>query len=218
MNIGIFGDSFCSGDAPGSWIDNLRHSLGSTATTYGKGGSTVYYSYNKIRQMHDEFDTIIWCVTSSDRLYVSDNVQFAGIASAEHLMKSDNTDTRNIAKAAIDYYLHLENVEYNNELCRLMINEIKRIVPHLLIVPCFDASLNTKFNFSLCDLYAKENRYYNIPAVVPYSMFDARSNHLTNSTQSMLADHIAALVVHGTSDTVLDDFMKNPEPKELYIR
>lgn len=77
MRIGIFGDSFAdrnpyNPDSPfkedESWIKCMEDS-GHETTTYGKTGTSTWYSFEQFLAHHDQFDHIIFCYSSMHRVH-----------------------------------------------------------------------------------------------------------------------------------------------------
>jgi hypothetical protein len=77
MRIGIFGDSFADRTAYNpvshimedeSWIAAMENS-GHKVTTYGKTGSSTWYSFQQFLAHHEQFDHIVFCYSSLHRIH-----------------------------------------------------------------------------------------------------------------------------------------------------
>jgi hypothetical protein len=77
MKIGIFGDSFAdrnpyNPESPftedESWISELEKA-GHKVTTYGKTGTSTWYSFEQFMAHHEQFDHIVFCYSSLHRIH-----------------------------------------------------------------------------------------------------------------------------------------------------
>jgi hypothetical protein len=77
MKIGVFGDSFAdrtpyNPESPfnedESWIAAMEEG-GHKITTYGKTGTSTWYSYEQFMAHHEQFDHIIFCYSSLHRMH-----------------------------------------------------------------------------------------------------------------------------------------------------
>lgn len=77
MRIGVFGDSFAdrnpyNPESPfqedESWI-RVMEDAGHKITTYGKTGTSTYWSFRQFLAHHEQFDHIIFCYSSLHRIH-----------------------------------------------------------------------------------------------------------------------------------------------------
>jgi len=77
MKIGVFGDSFAdrtpyNPESPfkedESWIADME-SAGHKITSYGKTGTSTWYSYEQFLAHHEQFEWIIFCYSSLHRIH-----------------------------------------------------------------------------------------------------------------------------------------------------
>jgi hypothetical protein len=79
MKIGVFGDSFATevidhrymSDVTRnneSWVVNIRQK-GYDITTFGEGATSTYFSYTKFIENYKDFDHIVFCYSSSQRIH-----------------------------------------------------------------------------------------------------------------------------------------------------
>ena len=77
MRIGVFGDSFAdrnpyNPESPfkedESWMKWMEES-GHEITTYGKTGTSTWYSFQQFLAHHDQFDHVIFCYSSMHRIH-----------------------------------------------------------------------------------------------------------------------------------------------------
>jgi len=77
MKIGVFGDSFAdrtpyNPESPfkedESWI-SVMEQAGHKITTYGKTGTSTYWSFKQFLAHHEQFDHVIFCYSSLHRIH-----------------------------------------------------------------------------------------------------------------------------------------------------
>lgn len=77
MKIGVFGDSFADrtylvSESPfkedESWM-KVMEDAGHKITTYGKTGTSTYYSFEQFMSHHDQFTHIVFCYSSLNRIH-----------------------------------------------------------------------------------------------------------------------------------------------------
>ena len=195
MNIGIYGDSFAcyqdevyqQSNTRRSWVDYLgdHHQIKNYAMT----GSTFSYTHNHVLKFHNRHDLNIVLVTNYARLNLfrlKTTPKFApGLNYIEHRLSQRNSDhDRTILEAARDFYLYVEDEEDTKKFHYLMLDEIKRIVPNLILVPCFMHSLtSTEMTKCLSDISHIDNRYYKKHIF----MVDKKRCHLNDKNNKILA-------------------------------
>jgi hypothetical protein len=138
MNIGIYGCSFAhdlSADQrniPGkSWSKILTDDYQRNITNFAISGSSVYYSYMKFKETHEQFDKVIFLATLSDRLYCPDfSWQHVTSALLHKDFKLPETE-KNILES---YFSHLHNSQEKDDMRELMINELPRLRPTDLLL------------------------------------------------------------------------------------
>jgi hypothetical protein len=72
MKIGIFGDSFADENRMSgkSWIENLRDN--NDVTSFGVGGTSLEWSYDKFLNNHNDYEVIIFLATEARRMHMWD--------------------------------------------------------------------------------------------------------------------------------------------------
>lgn len=76
MKIGVFGDSFADENMQSgkSWISWLRENDDITSvTSWGIGGTSLEYSYQKFLENHNDYDRIIFLATEPNRMHMLDH-------------------------------------------------------------------------------------------------------------------------------------------------
>jgi hypothetical protein len=153
MTIGIFGDSFGDWDVQNgllkhiSWPYLVAGELQMRCINMCKGGSSLYYSYTKFLEKSHECDVVIFLLTSPGRY--TKPFQFEKLnPSTRHVNNVDSAMNLLSHKGVTSFEKKkLENligfymsVDFQWELtaCNLLVQEIKRIRPDVILVPCFD--------------------------------------------------------------------------------
>lgn len=149
QHVGIFGDSW----ADSSHGHDQHPSLGSlawfnrmpgyTASSYGRTGSSLYYSWQEFLAHHASYERIVFIATNPLRL-PKNTIETAtwthhlgGLSGVEDIMANVDLSPvlRARAHAMLDYYLHLQDDQVDDDLATLIINDIRRIRPDALIIP-----------------------------------------------------------------------------------
>lgn len=153
MRIGVYGDSFAE-TYPGSkhlaWFNQLPKFIpGAKVKSYGKGGSSVFYSYNLLLQTHLNFDYIIFLVTDPNRytkpIVIDGDPMFPhSIAEVEYLLRNKpvTPSQRKLLESLKSYFIEIMDEDYNQQMAELMLMHIESINPNVLFFPCFPNSLS----------------------------------------------------------------------------
>ena len=151
MRIGVYGDSFAE-SYPATkhfaWFNQLPKFIpGAKVKSYGKGGSSVFYSYTQFLQTHLSFDFIIFLVTDPNRYTKSmmidgDHVLPHSLSEVEHLLKTKNVSSteQEILESLKTYFIELMDEDYNTQMTELMLTHIERVNPNIIFFPCFPNS------------------------------------------------------------------------------
>lgn len=150
--LAVYGDSFADPsfgfDADPQlqqqgWPILLKNNY--TVETYSQGGSSVYYSYNLFKQTESLYDHIIFVETNAGRWYhpiVVDSVKYCycnynSLDLTERQLKSRHhltADVQHKLTAIKTWYLDLLDLDQDEEMNRLMIDEVKRIRPDAIVI------------------------------------------------------------------------------------
>lgn len=154
MKIAVYGDSFAcvhpdfKSACAFAWFNLLQELLPeSSITSYGKGASSVYYSYKKFLETHDQYDIIIFLVTEPNRYpkeYLDSNNNshhFHSLAGIEHFMLTNKSmvDTRFLEN--LKGWFIMNDDEYALDMSELMLKDIENIRPNTIFFPCFTNSM-----------------------------------------------------------------------------
>ena len=147
MKIAVYGDSFVEMMAPKqtdqpTWISMLVQDLGATHVDwYGQGGSSTYFSYQKILDTADQYDRIIWAVTEPVRY----PVRVPRIQPNPHLGWISTPDIVGYAdpdiRSALEGWYKMNDPDFMKTVQQLMIQEVLKLYPTTVLIPCFSQSL-----------------------------------------------------------------------------
>ena len=184
MKIGVFGDSFASlkfeQNLTPTWVDILSEKY--DVTNFALPSSNLYYSVNKLKEEHEQFDKIILVATVPGRLQIPDWID-AGINQHRYATNLLNVESElshwhsltteekgylginfNLIRAfeaARDYFIYLDDQKYNSYIQKLMIDEILRLRNDTIIIPVnidsFGSDPKTMNIRTLSDISHKEN-------------------------------------------------------------
>lgn len=222
MKIGVFGDSFADRNSVSIWWKYLESIYGHDITSFGEGGSSLIFSAKKILENHQDYEFVIWCVTSSNRVTVWHRANHKEIS--VHVTGPGTQDHRdpeiqhkiNVTK---QYLLHAWDGIDEEFADRCVIEYVKSQVKNLLIIPCFSGPIfenAESAGFNLFALHQKETNFYfpNVPIEAVIDQYqENRPGHFTDSTQKKLAELISKSLTPGIFSTNYEDF---PTPVESF--
>ena len=155
--LGIFGDSFADpshghNNYPNDHVYSWVHLLTDTYQVewYSRGGSSLFYSYEKFLEHHHKYSKIVFVVTEPGRL--SENLIKSTIGPTEMITipnwqvaeyclnnKSRLIDPTEISrlKAMRDYYIHVDQHKSSLLFSELLVNKIREIRPDVLLINAF---------------------------------------------------------------------------------
>ncbi len=205
MKIAVFGDSFAGTiiDDKEAWPDMLGGRY--TLQNFALGGTSLYWSIEKLIEKHEDFDTIIFFVTSKGRIEVAKQLippndpdvfsYIAGFTDAHFRLERMNTWPRdgvdvefwkNAYQAAIDYYKFFHNYKKETLIHQLLVNKIKEIRPDAIIINSF-----TDEKIGMNEIYQMENLSWNItPEEINTNYYDKRSCHMTSRNNEIFSKEI----------------------------
>lgn len=161
QSIGIFGDSYArnSLDSINSkcWNYLLAKKIGvKTYANYGYGGTSFYYTYNNFLEQHSKYDIVVVAVTDPSRFHSIISlpsfgekkiISTVGVRNIESIIKDDRLthSEKELLTHVKNWYL-VNSLEYVDDVQDLMINEIIRLRPDAIIIPCFSTSFSRKMH------------------------------------------------------------------------
>ena len=195
MKIAIYGDSFgyehpiFGIDHPKlkeinpSWVTLLRKDYSIDNFCYP--ASDLYFSYNNFISNYKKFNLNIFIATNPHRLSVKHGDKFihnSGLNSAESKLETDTDLTRKkVHKAAVDYFLYLQDDERDIVLSTLIKDSVKTLDKNCIIIDAFGK--DGLFNITLM-----ENETWSItPSYTLLDSFlDLRYCHMTEENNYIL--------------------------------
>ena len=233
MKIGIFGDSYADRHPHGNgqaWFEMLRDRFNLDVTCFGRKGSSLYYSYKKFIDHYEQFDKIIFLVTGPSRLtlpipqeYDNENDTLRHVTNYNSFYHNVTSNFRNdrylqqVSKALKLYYAYLMDAEKDFLFHRLLIEEIQRVRPDGLYIPCFN-NLGFSSKKTLFDIHCIDVAHYKLSDHEACHR-EIRHCHFNQENNKILSD----LVKHwiDTNDFDLDRdfglFTRSTMPVEYYF-
>lgn len=229
MKIGIFGDSFASKsrswwrkDNYLSWVEHL--SLKYDVTNYSEGGSSLFYSYSQLIKNHQKYQKIVLLVTNTGRLHLphAELVIHQHVPGYPHLLNYKDrcltTEHKILHESLMNYFIYIQNMNEESVKQRLLIEEIRRIRPDTLMIPCFDPpnaccmpeyNNSTLEDIALIDLKTKEWSEIKGP--------DNRHCHMNLENNKIFADKIEEWLISDNFKLDIKDFVVSEKPYEYYF-
>lgn len=154
FKVGVFGDSFADDKSKRelensypSWVELLQTVHNHDVTCYGVSGASLYHCFSMFEKHHSNFEKIFFVVTFHGRQKIPDRIPFEPMESWRHsnlhvdLIKNMISSKINIPYIArkslavmIDYVKYLYDDERERRLHKLMLDEIRRIRPDVILV------------------------------------------------------------------------------------
>jgi hypothetical protein len=202
---------------------------------FSMGGSGIYYSYDIFKQVHSEFDIIIFIPSQSTRfsLYCPDYGQvrhmvpgfLLGQASREleNLRILNRLDDYKATEAAIGYVTYILDEKKEDEMKRLMLQEVKRLRPDTIVIPAFPDDRIADSDIVMCEISGRELHMYNTSLPVLRSMqkplLDLRKCHMTDENNRMLFHKIMTAIDNQDTSVRLaeSDILQPKDPFTKYF-
>jgi hypothetical protein len=231
MKIGIFGDSFgddynmwpdpYSGVGP-SWIDYLRNQ-NIEIDNYSCGGSSLFYGYQKFISTYQEYDKIIFLVTTPGRISVpigNATEEFFNVTSVEKQLKYCFDFERKIKLNAIcDYFMYVKNDTFDDLVHKLLIEDILKKHTDMLVIPCF-AHSGIDNQIPLIAIPRFEAEFWKMKEIMPWSdtEYDARKGHMCEENNLMLGQEIYNWIKTGNYNLSREKFKTPTKEFNHYFR
>jgi len=225
MKIGVFGDSFAilKLNPTPTWIDILSEKY--DITNHAVTGSNLYYSINEIKKHHDQYDKIILVVTEPGRLQVSNSIpldrskQFInGTLDRKYSHNKELSKYEKLVwEAANQYFNCLQDDNYDRYIHNLMLVEIKKIRPDIILIPAFFDSWYNVSGVPMLYIYYKENTTWNFDSVTVITQYhDRRNCHMTAKNNEIFAAKAEQWINGDPVHINLDDFVTTTD-KDFYL-
>jgi hypothetical protein len=200
---------------------------------FAMGGSGMFYSYNLFKKMHSKFDIIIYVPTQASRFsaYYPDTKQtvhlvpgFLLSTAKTHLAGTfNNVNDRKVVEAAIAYSTYLLDTDKDNEMKRLMLEEVKRLRPDTIFIPAFQDDVVSPKYVNISHISAMELSAFDISfeklRKLDTPLMDIRKCHLTDDNNRMLFNKVMAAIDNRDTNVRIteSDFVKPMDPFTKYF-
>jgi hypothetical protein len=225
MKIGVFGDSYAdkgyaSQKEPCIWYSFLQRKYGHVVDCYGEGGSSILFSADLINKHAQNYDLVIWCLTTPGRFSLPnkvDNRTYHVTTAADQCVIND-VEIQKKHQVCIEYLKYIFDWDSENLIGQSLVEHLSTVHKNIMVVPCFPPPLSAKFNlYSLCEQEA--NEFFpgkSIPEIYKTYM-DLRPGHISIDNQITLADLIQLNLQPGVFQTSYDNFKKPSQTVENYF-
>lgn len=238
MKIAVYGDSWgITNGLKTSWPSLLAEKLSAQLDNFCESGASVYYSYTKFAQTHNEYDVVIFLVGEPHRYPVkvelTDSLRFFpalfAIESYRKERKVPSIDNKILND--IESWFKASNSEYMMFIHSMFLDKIQSECPAVILYPCLLNSLDedrlVKENINpahiLANLYAKQIEmlgYANdIDSMVYTGLHENKnviSGHLSPEINHLVADMFYGKIVTGKYNSFKMSDIKLSHPKEYY--
>lgn len=189
-----------------------------SVTSYGIEGDDLWHQFKKFQEVYTGEELVVLFETGPNRLTSPEGIPCTNYNTVTHLqelaLKFKDAFTKDlyavadrrlkVYSAAAEYFLYLQRDDFDKFVHNAIIEEMKRINPNILIIPCFK-SCKTYNNMSLVDITNFEFK----PGKASTEVFDLRRNHLTEENHQVLANQIIKYFTDNTPVN-FDEFIKTP--------
>jgi hypothetical protein len=218
VKIGVFGDSFADKNCNKIWWKYLETEHAHDVTSYGQGGSGIVFSARLICDLFQNFDLVIWCLTSPNRVLVNHDEKQYHVTGAR--FDCDDPELQIKIDAACQYLAHVFDWNDGDFVGRCIMSYVQKQVDNLLIVPSFPTPVYpdaAAAGFNLYDLCGIETAHY-FPGLQVHEVYeryhDIRAGHLTDVNQRVLSELINQNLKPGLFSTAYTNFAVPVEPLE----
>lgn len=236
MKIGVYGDSFACSYRESlhfAWFNLLTNIIpNSSVLSYGKGATSVYYSYKIFLETYESFDQIIFLVTEPNRytkLVELDNTSeyFANINHIEAMKKKHNfpsTDDK-ILENLKGWFISADD-EFNIDMTELMLQHMEKSHKNILFYPCFNNSLKPerlvklgiKQNQSIIDILCRQGQLLTYPGYdCSYENQYKISCHFTEEFNMFLAELLSDKIMNNIWNYNKIDDVKLKHDLQYYL-
>jgi hypothetical protein len=216
MKIGVFGDSFADSNTSKSiWWKYLAEQYQHDVECFGESGSSLVFSATKLLNSYQNYDLVIWCATSSNRLTIWHRANFKEIpvhVTGRHHKTYSDPEIQEKINIAEQYINHVFDWPEGEFVGHCVVNTVQSIIPNLLIIPSFTTPIYYKKDagFNLYDLCSRETKTY-FPngkeiADIMDEYHDTRAGHFTAETHQTLAKLVSQSLRPGIFSTKYENF------------
>lgn len=187
MNVAIYGDSFAdtkfvTNDYLG-WPSLLEQQF--RVHNFAYVGSSLWWSYNIFKEVHQKYDLNIFVVTVPGRIYLENlNVHLNA--------RIENWPTANKINVGEVYYKYIYSQNRELDFHNFMVDEILKTKS--IVIPAFEESVKNVNGHSLCYLADREEMYFFNKK--PCGKKDKRKCHMSMENNKMIFDKIMSKLNH----------------------
>jgi len=223
MKIAIFGDSYAASTGLTSWGSLLSTMNRCQVENFARRGTSLFYSYLKFIENYKNFDIIVFLVTAPGRLYHEEAIP--NLSSVEYRLKTCEPyqhKEQELFKAAIQYYLHLQDSKFDNFVHIALIEKIVKLSiendKKLIMLPSLGESKNIEImkysglEFFLDYVNVEERKHFGIPDNRMYLERLRLQNHITDENNLVFAKLLTRIINGEEFKINRSDF--NPCPDE----
>lgn len=221
MKIAVFGDSFADRTATEIWWRCLETEHGHQVRCFGESGSALSFSADLLEANHRQYDHVIWCVTSvnrisfwhRDRAYHHTGTS-APMPTGDVILDAKREITHRYLTTAFETHFH----EIQG---RALVDWALARYSNLTVMACFATPVYflTDAGFHLFGLCEREVESA-FPGVRPASIIngaqDQRQGHLTQPNHRRLAELVAQNLRHGVFQASYHDFVLDHTLKDHF--
>jgi hypothetical protein len=246
--LGIFGDSNAFYNLKGYfkepkhyWQHMLAEKLGVDFDCFGLNGSSLYYSYNKLKSLKNfnDYEYVVFIETQPGRLYIGGDLEERRLVISEpfleKLRQQDFQQIRpsfhfDIIEAGDKYFKFLRQENFDQDIHNLLVKEVynllstankKFVIQPVAPIPYTNISkptYPTDVNFFLSDIVSKQYSVISKKESEKYNQSTERlTNHLTPKNNETMANYYFDLLTIGTSKISINDFEIFPEPIDQWF-
>ena len=213
MKLGVFGDSFCErrADSGDIWFNFLRTNHGHQVDCFGEGGSSILFSAQLIDQQAQDYDLVIWALTTPGRFSfkVPGDTYSYHVNNAFTPIHTDNVDLKLKHQACAEYLKYVFDWEQENFVSRALVKYIVSQHDNIMIVPCFPPPMNTEFNLYNMSEREAQSYFPNLTIAEIYQEYhDMRLGHISRDNQIVLAKLINENLRPGLFQADYEEFVK----------
>lgn len=224
MKIGVFGDSFATGGHPDMWAEKLKSDHGHEVFCHGEPGSSLLFGAQRIDELSNEYDFIIWTLTTLGRFsfFYEPEKKWCHLSAAGSSKNTIHVDSKleKMQCMANDYLSNLVQWRQEEIMGACVARDYLRIYNNLMIIPAFSDPLYTDFELSRLSHWELELLLPGWDLGDVFSHYnEKRPAHLCRKNNKILADLIAANLKPGIFQANYDDFVRATQPiEELFSR
>jgi hypothetical protein len=227
--VAIFGDSFAYSivyeEEIGRrtlWADVLKEKY--EVTNYGRAGSNLYFSYTEFLKHQHLYDHIVFVITCPGRIWLSkksvhkthkhSNYRFISnyYHAKGHLAELGSItafyETIRSIEAACNYFLYVQDLEYETCIHNLLIKEIINVRQNTILIPAFEDSWTSgPYKWSMRQIMEKEEKHWGFNIIPDNKYKDYRTCHMTEENNIIFADVVSRWIEGESINFNIDEFV-----------